>query len=222
MGFRVVALVAVAVLFVGGCGDGDDDGQALPPPSATGTSTGTGPDPTPSDLTVTPSPSPTGPTIPTDCQDVVPFTRVAQALAVPVEGDSIRVYDDTFQEPSGRTGRLTCGYGAAPPAGGGEPVPKVEIAVSSYTDPATAAGRIDLTVGDVRGRGGQVEAFEIAGRPGFFLTDAEAVTYVVADDDKTLVVTLVRGVVPQPAERVVLVTLVETALADGPSATPTT
>jgi hypothetical protein len=151
--------------------------------------------------------------VPEACDDIVPFTRVVQIVAVPLEGGTGRVYADDFPADSGRTARLTCQYGVRPaPAGGEAPPPQLEISLSGYVDDAAALTRLEDTVGSARASGQQVQAQSVGGHDGYLLADAADVTYLVAVDNRTLVVTLARAVVPEPAERVVLVDLVEEAL----------
>jgi hypothetical protein len=142
-------------------------------------------------------------------------------MAVPMAGTS-RVYQDDFPADSGRIERLTCNYGTetADDDGddgdggedGSEREPYVTIAVSSYTDPGAATVRIDSTVDSARIGGQQVEAMELVGRSGFILRSDDTVSYVVADQELTYVVTLSRDVLDDPAEQVVLVTMVEQLL----------
>jgi hypothetical protein len=213
---RRVVLAAALVLAVAACANGDDE-NALPVPSPVGSETGSDP----SGSVQSPSANPSEAAVPQDCDDIVPFTRVVQIVAVPLEGGTGRVYADDFPADSGRTARLTCRYGLRPaPAGGEAPPPQVEISLSGYVDAASATTRLEDTVGSARAAGQQVQAQAVGGHEGFLLADAEDISYAVAVDDRTLVVTLARGVVPEPAERVVLVGLVESALG-APSATQT-
>ena len=203
---RRLLVIASLVLVVAGCSSGDD--EALPVPSPADPTAGE-----PSGSGQTASPSPSGPVVPEACDDIVPFTRVVQIVAVPLEGGTGRVYADDFPADSGRTARLTCRYGVRPaPAGGEAPPPQVEISLSGYVDDAAALTRVEDTVGSARASGQQVQAQAVGGHDGFLLADPAAVTYVIAVDQRTLVVTLARGVVPEPAETVVLVDLVEEAL----------
>ena len=213
--FRRLLVIASLALVAAGCAGGDGDDEALPAPSPAAPTDGE-----PSGSGSTASPSPSGPVVPEACDDIVPFTRIVQIVAVPLEGGTGRVYADDFPADSGRTARLTCQYGVRPaPAGGQAPPPQVEISLSGYVDDAAALTRLEDTVGSARSSGQQVQAQPVGGHDGFLLADPAAVTYVVAVDRRTLVVTLARGVVPEPAERVVLVDLVEEALGL-PGATP--
>lgn len=209
----MLGAIIVSLVVLAGCSSGDD--EALPVPSPAAPTAGE-----PSGSGSTASPSPSGPVVPEACDDIVPFTRIVQILAVPLEGGTGRVYADDFPADSGRTARLTCQYGVRPaPAGGEAPPPQVEISLSGYVDDAAALTRLEDTVGSARASGQQVQAQAVGGHDGFLLADPAAVTYVVAVDKRTLVVTLARGVLPEPAEKVVLVDLVEEALGQ-PGATP--
>ena len=210
----MAALVAVAL--VGAACSEDDPGEATHPmledatPTATPTSTGTPTDAEPTEVG-----------FPQECGQLIPFVRVAEIMAVPMAGTS-RVYQDDFPADSGRIERLTCNYGteSADDDGddengdddGGKREPYVTIAVSSYADPGAATVRVDSTVDSARVGGQQVEAMELVGRSGFVLRSDDTVSYVVADQELTYVVTLLRDVLEDAAEQVVLVTMVEQLL----------
>ena len=216
---RLVAALAALTLVAAACSE-DEPGEAThpllddPTPSVTPTSTGTPGDPEPTDLA-----------FPQECGQLISFVRVAEIVAVPMSGTT-RVYQDDFPADSGRLERLTCSYGTEPPDGesdgtngdgGGDPArgdgePYVTIAVSSYNEAGAAEARVESTVDSARIGGQQVEAMEIAGRSGFFLRSDDTVSYVLGDEELTYVVTLRRGVVEDPAEQVVLVTMVEQLL----------
>ena len=210
----MAALVAVAL--VGAACSEDDPDEATHPmledPTPTATPTPTG---TPTDA------EPTEAGFPQECGQLIPFVRVAEIMAVPMAGTS-RVYQDDFPADSGRIERLTCNYGTeaadddgdgdASDQDGGEREPSVTLAVSSYTDPGAATVRVDSTVDSARIGGQQVEAMELAGHSGFILRGDDTISYVVADQALTYVVTLSRDVLDDPAEQVVLVTMVEQLL----------
>lgn len=211
---RRLALAALLVVVAAGC-TGDGDGGATVP--SVGTTTGADPT-TPG---ASPSPGATSVAIPQGCDDVIPFTEIVRIVAVPLEGGAASVYADDFPAESGRTARLTCQYGVRPATNGGEaPPPRVEIAVSGYVDDAAAAARVEDTVASARSAGQRIEAQAASGQDGFVIADREAITYVAAVGDQTLVVTLARRVVPAAAERVVLIGLAEAAMGTS-EATPT-
>ncbi|TDE07400.1 hypothetical protein [Jiangella asiatica] len=219
------AALAVAVplmLLLAGCSNDDDpEVPVVPTPGGSTGADGTG-DPTQAG---DPTPSPGSTTgVPEECGDLASAGEVAQILQAPMQGETVRVYNDEFLPDSGRTGRLTCSYGVpeVPPGQSAPPTPPpvpLQISVSGYVDAETAAGRIDPTVDAAQAAGGTVQAQPVAGRDGFLLSDAEDISFVAADDVRTYVITLRHGVVPAAAEPVVLVDLAAHLL--GASATPT-
>lgn len=225
---RVLAGVAlVATVGLTGCSNTQEPVvPVVPTPgqsSVAGTDApgGTGPVPSPS--------STTG--VPELCSELASSGQVAQILKVPMQGETRRIYNDEFLPDSGRTGRLTCSYGVPVPPEGATPPPApapaptpapvpLRVAVSGYTDAETASGRIGSTVDSAYARGGQVVAQSVAGRDGFLLSDAEDISFVVADGIRTYVITLRHGVVPADAEKVVLVELA-TFILDAPDSEDT-
>lgn len=214
-------LILPLLLLLAGCSNSDDPEVPALPTSGEPTDGGG------TEATSDPTASPTSTTgVPELCGDLATAGELAQILQVPMQGETVRVYNDEFLPDSGRTGRLTCSYGVpeipagqtAPPTP--PPVP-LEIAVSGYTDAETAAGRIDSTVDGAQAAGAVVTAQAVAGHDGFLLSDAEDVSFVVADDVRTYVVTLRHGLVPAAAEPVVLVNLAAHLLGGGEAtATP--
>lgn len=220
---RRVAVLAAAVpllLLFGGCSNGEPDVPVAPtsgePTEADSTEAGAEPTASPS--------STTG--VPELCGDLAGAGDVAQILQVPMQGETVRVYNDEFLPDSGRTGRLTCSYGVPEVPEGQTPPPTpapvpLEIAVSGYTDAETAAGRIESTVDSAQAAAATVTAQAVAGRDGFLLSDPEDISFVIADDVRTYVITLRHGVVPAAAEPVVLVNLAGHLLGAEPGATTT-
>lgn len=171
---------------------------STPAPSDTPTgATTSAPAPTP---TPTPTPSPTASPasteLPGSCTELIPTTAVVDAVARPLPG-GVRFVSVGPVESSGRTGRTTCGYGA--PEGGGEPA--VQVSLNGYVDAQTAQERIQLTVTRSQADGSSVVPQPVGDRSGYVLQGADGASFVVADGTRTLVVTLRRGVVPQPATR---------------------
>ena len=162
--------------------------------------------------TTGPSVTPASSPIPEFCDEVIPFTDVVRIMAVPISGGTSRTYATDFSGESGRTARLTCHYGVQPAPAGQVPPPLVEITLSSYVDAAAASARLEDTVGSARSAGQQVEAQAATNHQAFLLADAEDITYVAAVGDRTVVITLARGVVPTSAEKVVLLGLAEAVL----------
>ncbi|RIQ21359.1 hypothetical protein [Jiangella rhizosphaerae] len=216
------AVAGALILLLAGCSNsGEPEVPVVPTsgePTEGGDSTEAGGEPTAS-----PS-STTG--VPELCGDLATAGEIAQILQVPMQGETVRVYNDEFLPDSGRTGRLTCSYGVPEVPEGQTPPPTpppvpLEIAVSGYTDADTAAGRIDSTVDSAQAAGAVVTAQTVAGHDGFLLSDAEDVSFVVAGDIRTYVITLRHGLVPAAAEPVVLVNLAAHLLGGEPGATTT-
>lgn len=213
------ALAVVCVLVLAACSD-DEPGQATHPLLD---DTPTTAEPTTTEEALASTPPPTDEAgLPQECSDVISAVEVANIVSAPMPGIR-RVYQNDFPADSGRLERLTCSYGVEAGNGRGadnqaddEPTlrdrPVAEFAISSYVDSSAAEVRVDDTVGSARLRGENVEEIEIVGRPVFVLPGDEAISYVLADKDRTYVVTLARDVVPEPAEQVILVSLVEELL----------
>ncbi|MBB5789631.1 hypothetical protein [Jiangella mangrovi] len=218
-----VALAAAVplVLLLAGCSNGGEPEVPVVPTSGEPTD-GDGTEAA-GDPTASPS-STTG--VPELCSELASAGDIAQILQVPIQGETVRVYNDEFLPDSGRTGRLTCSYGVPEVPEGQTPPPTpppvpLEIAVSGYTDAETAAGRIESTVDSAQAAAATVTAQPVAGRDGFLLSDPADVSFVVADDVRTYVITLLHGVVPAAAEPVVLVNLAAHLLGGEPAATTT-
>src|SRR5690606_19946633 len=81
---------------------------------------------------------------------------------------------------------------------------------------------ISSTVDDAQAAGTTVQAQSVAGRDGFLLSDKQDVSFVVADDVRTYVITLSHGVVAKPAERVVLLDMAHHLLGIPPSTSAAT
>lgn len=206
------AIGVAAVLWLPGCGSGVLGADDVPPPGS--------PLPSPAAAaTASTAPTPGATTaarpLPADCGELVSFATVLDALSVPLEGDPSYVYAGPLAD-SGRTGRVTCSYGGSPD--GGPPV--LSVTVNGYLDAQTAGDRLDATVGQARSAGQSVASLDLDGRPGVLLVDSEDTSYVIADAERTLVVTLRTGVVPEPATRVVLLAVAGAALGVAPPELP--
>lgn len=210
----VILVSALFVLALAACTKPQPDVPVVPTESE---STGT-------DKAATQTPSPTATDgIPQECSELATAGEVASFLNVPIQGETIRIYNDDFLSDSGRTGRLNCRYGVKAGPAGRPPSTSapaaLEISVSSYVDKHTAAGRIDSTVDAAQAAGGSVAAQAVAGHHGFVLADPKDVSYVFAQGTRTYVITLRHRVVPVTAERVVLLD-VASHLLGVPHATP--
>lgn len=148
------------------------------------------------------------PPFPESCADLVATSEVASVVAVPLPGDTTFVFADALPD-IGRTARVTCGYGEG--AGRG-PGPGVAITVNQYSSEQAAQDRIDVTLDAAAERGTRVGEQTVGGFDGWLLTDRQDVSLVVDAGERTLVVTMKRGLVERDAERVVLEQLAARAL----------
>ncbi len=208
-------MALVALLAVTACGG---DGEEATHPLLDETSPADQPTPTLTDTVTNPAPQSIETGFPQECGQVIRSVDVANIVAAPMPGTR-RIYQNDFPAESGRLERLTCSYGteAAEEGDDGDngearEQPVVEIAISSYVDSAAATTRVEDTVGSARIRGEDVEETEIGGQTVFVLPGEDTTSYVFGVQERTYVVTLSREVVPEPAEQVVLVSLVEELL----------
>jgi hypothetical protein len=207
---------ALAVALVGCSGGGGDDNpfaDLSPPPTATAPGTPT------ASPTSAPASPPGSNVVPRRCSDTVATSVVVGAVGVPLQGSTSYVYAGPVPS-SGRTARITCGYGVEP-GPDGQPAPKVTLTINGYADGANVRRRLDITVAEAQQRGQQVQALDLDGRSGYVLRDAADVSYIVGDGARTIVVTIVLGLVPAESEHEVLTKLASAMVASG-QATPTT
>ncbi|WP_129663128.1 fimbrillin family protein [Phytoactinopolyspora endophytica] len=205
---RCLAVVVLpAAVMLSGCTDNDEP-EVPEVPGETDEPTGD----TTATEAVDATPDPTSTLdVPFECSELMSAGRVVQILQTSLDGETQRVYNEDFLEDSGRTGRLTCRYGAptggetASPSPDSEPeAPAVEIAVSSYIDEETAGGRIDATLGSTSR---DIEPQTMGGNEGYVLTGQDEVTFIMAEGVRTYVIALRRGVVAEAAELVVMLDL---------------
>lgn len=237
---RVLVPLAVplAALLLTACSGGGPDAaggdgtSAAPTGEATSAATATAtasPEPT---AAPTGEPSP-GVQLPSSCGELVGTAGILEALARPLPGEVSYLYAGPLPE-SGRTGRVTCGYGiggAASPADdvtpGQDPVagpdddaPALEVSLIAYEDAASAAERIEVTVRAAQASGSEVAPQPVGERQGFLLRGDERDTLVLADADRTVVVAVRRGLVPEGAVRPALIGIAQAVLAANPAAQP--
>jgi hypothetical protein len=157
--------------------------------------------PSPSSATAT-SASPSAPAsasaaaLPSGCESLLPFTDMDQALGRPLFGQT-RAVTGAAQPNIGRTGRLTCQYGLPD---GGRGTPPVEVGVSTYVDAASASERVAATVAAIRTGGGasSQSSVTVAGLPATVVGNRSSFTAVLAQEARTIVVTVQRSVRGQP------------------------
>jgi hypothetical protein len=200
--------MALALASCSAGGQGDDPFADLSPPStATATSA----------PTAAPTAAPSSPAgsnvVPRNCDDLVATSAVLDAVGVPLPGGTSYVYAGPVAS-SGRTARITCGYGVEP-GPDGKPAAKVSLTINGYADAANVRRRLDISVAEAQQQGQQVQALDLDGRPGYVLRDVDDVSYVVGDGSRTIVVTMVLGLVPAENEHAALTKIAKSMAASG-------
>lgn len=192
-----LAAAAVLVAFVGaGCTTSSH--HSLPPPPSSPVSTTAAP------ASPSTAPSSPAPVLPAGCPALLPLAAVEQALGTSLLGEV--TYLSAAPVPkSGRTGRVTCGYGTPPatasatakpqPSASASGSPLVEASYITYVDAKTAASRVALTV-QTDGATAGVNKVTVAGKPAFVLIGKTWNELVMADGARTIVVEAAPSVLP--------------------------
>ncbi len=199
VGLATVVGVAIVVATLGlaaGCSKGH--GAATTTPSSSlpvVTSSGPASSPAPSPSTSAP------PSLPVGCSQLLPLQAVQQALGVGVPG-KVTYLRAAPVPASGRTGRVTCGYGVPIGSGAsGSPSasptgpPLVEVSYITYTDAKTAAGRVSLTV-QHDGQTATITKVTVGGQPAWVLVGKQWNELLMADGARTLVVEVSPSILP--------------------------
>jgi hypothetical protein len=134
--------------------------------------------------------------LPAGCPQLLPLGVVEQALGSPLYGQVTYLRAAPVPQ-SGRTGRVTCGYGTSPTAPGVGPSPApsatpsgeplVEASYITYTDAKTAASRVALTV-QTDGASSTVTKVSVGALPASVLLGPTWNELVMADGARTIVV----------------------------------
>jgi hypothetical protein len=135
------------------------------------------------------------PVLPAGCGELLPRQTVDSALGSHLEG-KVTFLNAAPVPGSGRTGRVTCGYGVTSDAAGANSAPLVEVSYITYIDAATAAHRVDLTVANDTKAGSTVTDADVEGIPAFVLTSGTATVLVFAEGSHTFVVKVDASLVP--------------------------
>jgi hypothetical protein len=126
-------------------------------------------------------------TLPSDCTLLLTHGTVNRALGKAVTGKTI--YIKGLAEPKiGRTGRVTCRYGVK-----GKSIP-IEAGISGYRTASQASTRVRVTVAAERDAGARVSTTTIGGQPATILLGKNGSLLVYCDSNRTVAVTLDRGV----------------------------
>ncbi len=127
--------------------------------------------------------------LPAACNQLLPPGTVDTALGGHLAGETTFLKAAPLPA-SGRTGRVTCGYGVTVAADGTKSPPLVEASYITYTDAATAAHRVDLTIAKDKAAGATATEVEVNGKPATVLTSQAASVLVMADGTRTLVLSV--------------------------------
>lgn len=193
--------------------------NASPPPSSSAPVTA----PTPS----APAPSSSAPpeaVLPKGCSQLLPLGVVQQALGVGLVGGVTYLRAAPVPQ-SGRTGRVTCGYGtpmSSPAASGASPTPTgkplVEVSYITYTDADTAAGRVALTV-QTDGATSTIHKVTVGGKPASVLTGKDWNELLMADGARTVVIVVQPTVLTAEKAPAALTAMAEKVLQFGAATT---
>jgi hypothetical protein len=158
------------------------------------------------------SASPSGPVLPAGCSQLLPLGTLESILGFGILG-TVNYLKAAPVPQSGRTGRVTCTYGTAPgaaaptapsstptskggkpstgakPTASPSPEPLVQVSYITYTDAATAAGRVQVTI-QADGASAAVSNVSVSGKPAFILIGAASSELVMSDLARTIVVEL--------------------------------
>ena len=211
---RLVALAlapGLAAVVLSACTSHGD--KASPPPSSFTPVTA----PTPSAPAVSSSAPPEA-VLPKGCSQLLPLAVVQQALGVGLVGGVTYLRAAPVPQ-SGRTGRVTCGYGtpmSSPAASGATPTPTgkplVEASYITYVDAKTAAGRVALTVQN-DGATSTIHKVTVAGKPASVLTGKDWNELLMADGARTLVIVVQPAVLTADKAPAALTAMAEKMLA---------
>jgi hypothetical protein len=209
---RVVLASLIAIIGVAGCSGGSHH-NSRPVPAKT---------PTPGPATS--GPPVTDPAALPTCPHLVTDDDVAHALGRAPGGTDTYVRAAPLPQ-IGRTGRVTCGFGVQANPDGSKTPPVVEASLMTYTDVATAGRRVDAGVQADKAAGAKVSQVTVSGRPANVDVAANgAATLLVADGNRTVVITLAANAVPADKAQDVLTALAGTILTNAAHLTvpPTT
>jgi hypothetical protein len=125
--------------------------------------------------------------LPTDCTLLLTHGTVNRALGKAVTGKTIYI-KGVAEARIGRTGRVTCRYGVK-----GKSIP-IEAGISGYRTASQASTRVRVTVAAERDAGARVSTATIGGQPATILLGKNGSLLVYRDSNRTVAVTLDRGV----------------------------
>lgn len=207
---RTTLGILAAVLALASCTDNAaneaDKGSASP---SAGTSSGPTDTRSPS---LSASPTPSASPIAGECGSVLPISALEQVMGVPVIGKTSYIVG-TPEPDIDRISYLNCRYGLADPvAGQPDPVAQVEVGVSAYGSPASAAQRVQGTVEAYRGQGATQSSVAVGAVSGTVLIGSGEPTLVVASGNKTVAVTVISALLPPDKRDAILAGIAQRTL----------
>ena len=146
--------------------------------------------------------------LPAGCSQLLPLGTLDRILGTGLLGQ-VTYLKAAAVPKSGRTGRVTCGYGtstapvpsgvvgvpvASPSSSGSEASAQVTVSYITYIDAATAQSRVQTTV-EADGASAVVSDARVNGKPAQILLGAKTTELVMADGARTVVVVLAPSVV---------------------------
>jgi hypothetical protein len=185
----------VGCLLLVGCTGGGTDDDAAPTSTATTSTT----------ATQTSAAAPVY-QLPDSCSGLLTLRQIDAALATPLPGQTTFLVGEP-QPGIGRTGRISCGFGVSPAtdtAAASDPL--LEVSVFTYTDAGAAEDRVQDTLEGQAAQGVRSETVELpagegtpGGEPAVVLTSPVDATLIVGVDARVYSLTLVAGIVDEPA-----------------------
>lgn len=205
---RTLLGLLAAALALGACSDNTDDEPGSDDSSSAGSSAPAHTSPS----TLSASPTPSAMPIAGECPSVLPISALEQVMGVPVIGKTEFVVG--VPEPSiDRISYLNCRYGLGDKVEGApDPVPQVEVGVSAYGSPASAAARVQGTIEAYRGQGATQSSVPVGGESGTVLIGSGEPTLVVASGNKTVAVTVISALLPAGKRDAILAGIAQRAL----------
>lgn len=185
--------------------EGDGGSSSASTDSTDGTSASTSPG-------LSASPTPSASPITGECGSVLPISALEQVMGIPVIGKTNFIVG-TPEPDIDRISYLNCRYGLADAvAGQPDPVAQVEVGVSAYGSPASAAQRVQGTVEAYRGQGATQSVVPVGPASGTILIGSGEPTLVVASGNKTVAVTVIAALLPADKRDAILAGIAQRAL----------
>jgi hypothetical protein len=204
MGLTAVVLAATALVGCHGSPHATPTPSAAPAVTASTTGTAVAPSPAagatgfaPGSAAAASSSAAAAPVLPANCPELLPLPSVEQAIGAGLLG-AVSYLKAAAVPQSGRTGRVTCGYGvpfrtpppvgtvqAAPtPIAGAQPL--LSASYITYVDAKTAASRVALTV-QTDGAGAAITPATVRGLAASVLVGTASSELVMSDGARTIV-----------------------------------